>query len=98
MAKKKKAAAKGRTETLPGIPKPHHIAEITNAAIEYESVRDTRIEYLAQEIEANEKLVELMKKHDLTEYRDLSLDPPVVVAFKVSEKLRAKVTREKMKE
>ena len=52
---------------LPGMT-PKRIAALEDAAEEYVSVRDERMEKNKEENQANEKLVKLMKKHKLKTY------------------------------
>ena len=52
---------------LPGMT-PKRIAALEDAAEEYVNIRDERMEKNKEENAANEKLVKLMKKHNLKTY------------------------------
>ena len=90
--------ARGKTETLPGVTNGKIIKEVSDAAEEYENIRDKRVALLAQEVEANAALVEVMRKHKLTSYRDDGYTPSLTVELKPKyATIRAKVRREKDK-
>ena len=90
---------RAKTETLPGVPNGKIIKEISDAAEEYENVRDRRMELTEEEKELNDKLVELMRKHKLKAYRDSNYDPPLTVTLSAKDPtIKAKVKRDKAEE
>lgn len=67
-ASKKKAPGKrARTPRLPGT-EDAAIVEIEKAAEDYEDTRDERMRLTGLEVEKKEKLLEVMDKHEKTEY------------------------------
>lgn len=50
------------------------IPAIRKAAETYVEIRDERMEFTEREVEANEKLVQVMVKHDVTDYVQQVLD------------------------
>ncbi len=91
--------ARGRNETLPGIPDMKVIKEISDAAELYETVRDRRMDQLKKEVEANEELVTVMKKHKLKAYKDDNYSPPLLVTLAAKDpSVRARVRRGKEEE
>lgn len=88
--------ARGKTETLPGVPNGKIIKEISDAAEDFENIRDRRMKLTEDEKESNEKLVEVMKKHKLKAYRDDNYEPALTVALSAKDPtIKAKVRREK---
>lgn len=57
-----------RQEQLPGVG-DEKIAAIENAALDYAELRDQRQEIGRQEVELKKKLIDLMHKKDLKEYK-----------------------------
>jgi hypothetical protein len=70
-AKKQKKAVKKspprRQASLPGM-EDRAIAELEKLAEHYANIRDKRMVLTKQEVELNDDLLALMKKHDKTEY------------------------------
>lgn len=75
MAKKSKIA---RQETLPTMSDAK-ITAIENAALNYVEGRDERMEATTREVELKEKLIEVMHKHEKTEYRRGKISVRLVV-------------------
>lgn len=73
--------ARGKNETLPGIPDMKVIKEISDAAESYETLRDRRMAALTKEVEANAELVTAMRKHKLKAYKDDNYSPPLIVTL-----------------
>jgi hypothetical protein len=71
---------------------PKTIKELDDAAEAYVDARDKRIERTEKETEAKEALIEVMKKHELSVYRDDTASPPLVVTL-VPGKDNVKVSR-----
>jgi len=73
----------GRTKKQAEIPgtERQRIKELDDAAESYVEARDERMAKTEREVEAKEALVAVMKKHDLTVYRDESTTPPLVVTL-----------------
>ena len=94
MAKAKPKAKKKRVKQgyLPDMAPPS-IPEIEAAADEYVEARDTRMAAMEPEKEAKERLKELMKKHNQTQYEydsrivTLNGEPDVKVKKKKSEEI-----------
>lgn len=61
-------AGNGKQKYLDPDMAPPTIPEIDEAAEEYRRVRDRRMELTKEETKRNEQIVELMRKHGLTEY------------------------------
>lgn len=88
--------ARGKTETLPGVSNGKIIKEISDAAENYENIRDQRMELTKQEVDANDKLVAVMRKHKIRAYRDDNYHPPLTVELAAKDAtIKAKVRREK---
>lgn len=92
-------AAKGKTAALPGVEDGRVVKEISDAAAEYEKIRDRRMKLTEEESEANERLVKAMKKHRRKVYKDAdNYEPALVVNLTVKDPTeRAKVNRDKPK-
>lgn len=90
--------ARGKTETLPGVTDGKIIKEVSDAAEEYENLRDKRMKLTEEESEANDRLVKVMNKHKLKAYRDGNYHPPLTVQLQPKDAtIKAKVRREKDK-
>lgn len=57
------------------------IKEVNDAAEAYVEARDKRMKLTEKETEAKEALIAVMKKHDLTVYKDDEANPPLVVTL-----------------
>lgn len=79
-----------RQSRLPGM-EGRRIKEIEDAADAYVVERDKRMKLTKKEVEAKTKLIEMMKKHDKTIYKDEDADPPYIVTL-VTGKEQVKVT------
>lgn len=86
------ARGKKRQTTLPGTVEAKN-TEVSAAAEAYEEARNSRQEFGREERTLKLKLIEAMKKHTLSEYRDGEAVPPYKV--KLSEgSTKVKVIRE----
>jgi len=65
---------------IPGT-EPKSIKEVDTAAEAYVEARDERMALTEKEVEAKDALINVMKKHDLSVYRDDEADPPLVVTI-----------------
>lgn len=78
----KKAAPKRnripRQEIIPGVG-DEKIAAIENAALDYAEIRDQRQELNKQEVDLKTKLIELMHKKEITEYKRNGISVKLVV-------------------
>lgn len=74
MAKVKKQAE------IPGTERKK-VAELDHAAEAYVSARDERMELTEREVEARSALISVMRKHNLTVYRDEDAEPPLIVTL-----------------
>lgn len=70
-----------RQMEVPGTERKH-IKEVVDAASGYEDARDKRMKLTEKEASAKESLIEVMKKHKLTVYRDDEAVPPILVTLK----------------
>lgn len=61
--------ARKKQEALPGMQDMAQIPELEEAALEYASVRDERIQLTEQEAEFKSRVHELMKKHGKMTYK-----------------------------
>lgn len=68
--------------------------EIDHAAEAYVEARDERMQHTETESEAKNALIQVMKKHNLTVYRDDDAAPPLVVTLVPGED-KVKVTQQK---
>lgn len=66
---------------IPGTEVPT-ITEVNVAAEAYVEARDARMAKTPAEVSAKETLIEVMKKHSLTTYRDDDATPPLIVTLK----------------
>ncbi len=57
------------------------LKEANDAAEAYVDARDTRMRHTTKEVEARDALVAVMKKHNLSVYRDDEVDPPLLVTL-----------------
>ena len=74
-----RTATKKQT-SIPGT-EPKSITEVDTAAEAYVEARDERMALTEKEVEAKDALINVMKKHDLSVYRDDEADPPLVVTI-----------------
>jgi len=79
-----------KTATLPGMEDPKNQA-IIDAAEAYEKSRNKRMKALMQEVEDNERIVELLKENKLKQYR--GPEGLFVTLSKAEAKVKAKVRR-----
>lgn len=79
-----------KTASLPGMEDPKNQA-IIDAAEAYEKSRNKRMKALAQEVEDNARLVELLKDNKLKQYR--GPEGLFVTLSKAEAKVKAKVRR-----
>lgn len=79
-----------KTGTLPGF-EGEVIQPIIDAAKDYEKLRNKRMKILTEEVDANDRLVELMKEHKLKTYD--GPDGMRIELAKPSGKVKAKVKR-----
>lgn len=82
---------KGRQTRIPGTENSE-IAEVNAAAEAYVDARDARMKKTEKEVEAKEALIEVMKKHGLSVYKDDDATPPLIVTLSPG-KDKVKVTR-----
>ena len=61
------------------------IEEVDAAAESYVEQRDKRMHLSEKEKAAKTALIEVMKKHKLSVYRDMSADPPLTVMLEVKD-------------
>jgi hypothetical protein len=73
------------------------IKEIDDAAESYIIERDKRMKLTKKEVDAKVTLIEVMKKHKLTVYKDDDSDPPVVITLTAG-KDQIKVTQDESDE
>ena len=73
------------------------IKEVNDAAESYVTERDKRMKMTEKEVSAKEKLVEVMKKHELSIYKDDEADPPLIVTLTPGKDV-VKVTRDESDE
>lgn len=66
---------------VPGTER-QNIPEVMDAAEAYETARDKRMALTEEESTAKTALVEVMKKHNLTVYKDPNAVPPILVTRK----------------
>ena len=84
-----------KQEALPGVA-GKKIKELSEAMEAYEEIKNTRIALSNKEIEANEKVVELMHKHKVKVYRDDDYEPSLIGELAAKDPtIKAKVYREK---
>lgn len=69
-----------RQMRVPGTEKKT-IKELDAAAEAYVEARDARMKKTEKEVEAKEALISVMKKHELTVYKDDDADPPLIVTL-----------------
>ena len=86
--------AKQKNGSLPGIENGKIIKEVSEAAEAYENARDKRMKLTEKEVEAQDYLAEVMKKHKLKAYRDDDYEPPLICFIQES-KDKVKVRRGK---
>jgi hypothetical protein len=86
--KKDKGKGKPRQQRLPGTD-DNKIADLEAAAENYAEVRDERMALLKQEVDLQESLLKLMKKHDRVSYRR---DGIKITVVEKSEKVRVRVS------
>lgn len=67
-----------RQDVLPGVG-DEKIAAIENAALDYAEIRDQRQELTTQEVNLKKKLLDLMHKKELTEYKRNGISVKVVL-------------------
>jgi hypothetical protein len=73
-----------RQARIPGT-EPKRIKEVGDAAEAYVDMRDKRMKLTEKESEAKLSLIEVMKKHGLTVYKDEDAAPPLVVTLKTKD-------------
>ena len=73
------------------------IAEVDDAAEQYVKERDKRMTMTEKEVEAKQALIDVMRKHKLTVYKDDNVDPPLIVTL-ADGKPVVKVTRDESDE
>jgi hypothetical protein len=81
--------ARRKQGELPGMER-EQIKEVDDAAEAYRDARDARMKKTETEKESKDALIEVMRKHKLTVYRDESVDPPLVITL--VDKTNVKVT------
>lgn len=95
MAKKTEKAPKRSTRVrqaeLPGVERKR-IKEIDTAAEAHVIARDARMKLTEEEVETQSALIAVMKKHNLTVYRDEEAVPPLIVTLTTG-KDKVKITR-----
>lgn len=85
-----------RQKALPGLEK-ETIGEVDTAAEAYVKERDKRMTMTEKEVAAKDKLIEVMRKHKLTIYKDDNAEPPLIVTL-TDGKPVIKVTRDESDE
>lgn len=80
-----------RQKELSGIEK-ESVKEIEEAAESYVEARDKRMKLTEKEVERKAALIEVMRKHKRTVYRDDNAAPPLLVTLKEGT-VSVKVTR-----
>lgn len=81
------AANRNRQERLPGTE--NAIPELEELGHEYAGVRDERMELTRREVELKERLLEAMKRNDLSAYRYQDIEMEIVPG---KEKVKVKVS------
>ena len=71
---------KPRQVTIPGTA-AKSLKDIDDAAEHYVAIRDERMEFTKQEVQAQAALLAAMNAHGLKDYRDDNADPPLVVTL-----------------
>lgn len=82
----------GKQSEIPGTERKR-VKEIDDAAEGYVKARDARMKLTEKEVEMRDALVEAMRKHSLSVYRDSEASPPLLVLLKEG-KATVKVTTE----
>jgi hypothetical protein len=86
-----KPMAKRKQMQIPGTERPS-FPKVDVAAEQYEKARDSRMKKSEAEHDAKLALIEAMKKHKLSVYRDDNATPPIVVTLADGDP-KVKVTR-----
>jgi len=83
-------AAKAKQQRLPGTE--GKIADLQDAAEKYAGIRDERQELTKQEVDLKGKLLGLMKRHKLTEYKYGGVEINVIVE---EETVKVRIAKQK---
>lgn len=69
-----------RQAKIPGTERAK-LKEVDAAAEAYVAARDARMKKTEKEVEAKEALIGVMKKHELSVYKDEDASPPLIVTL-----------------